>query len=81
MRSHITASPAWKSLRREQVRCKYSPRHLRSSEVDAWITVFLVGLTPVGVVTEEPHPEELLPVESDGARTGPRVCWVLWWWW
>lgn len=39
--SHITASPAWKSLNRVHFLCRKTPRHFKSSDVEAWITVFL----------------------------------------
>ncbi|KYN01631.1 hypothetical protein ALC62_07603 [Cyphomyrmex costatus] len=37
----MTASPAWKSLKRVHFLCRKTPRHLSNSEVEAWITVFL----------------------------------------
>lgn len=39
--SHMTASPAWKSLNRVHFLCRKTPRHLSNSEVEAWMTVFL----------------------------------------
>lgn len=39
-RSHMTASPAWKSRSFLQRSCRNMPKHLRSSDVDAWCFVF-----------------------------------------
>lgn len=36
-RSHITASPAWKSRNLRQRSCKNIPKHFKSSEVDAYL--------------------------------------------